>query len=247
MNPSYQVILLVSQRLGIPYNEIVYIQNNFQLTQKERIIYDFKRLRNSTYQDAFTKLNQDISAFLKIQNDRDIKELQAVLQAISAFQQSQNFSVPTETVQFIWTRLEKQDDWQELDIYILSHIFFIFEVDTAKNIVKQLLTQIEKYRYFGLGDGLKVSVLLNMATFLKLNGRLIEADVYVSDALELAIIQHEPLMKLAAMYRQSEIMFIKGYKEKSSAPGSACLFCSYFTRGNQPISQLERRMAENSK
>ncbi|EHL5772194.1 hypothetical protein KEB79_002943, partial [Listeria monocytogenes] len=72
------------------------------------------------------------------------------------------------------------------DIQIMSHIFFMFEQETALNICKELFNKLNNYRNFHNADRLEISTLLNISTMLLDKGQLKESEQYLNNCITLA-------------------------------------------------------------
>ncbi|MBC2292920.1 helix-turn-helix domain-containing protein [Listeria booriae] len=212
MNPSVDLLNSIIFNLHMNYREFIFIKNNYTLNDRDKLIHDFKRLGNSVYKDAILQLDADMSTYLSNHDDSQILELHAVLKALNQFQNHQNFNDPTNEIQFIWSRLQNQDNWNEFDIYLLSHIFFKFDPGDVDTMISSLLKNIDKYSDFNTYNTLKISLLLNIITYFKHHGMLLEAEQYIDEAYELATAEKDFRRKLAVMYRQCEVLYIKGQK-----------------------------------
>lgn len=210
MNPSVELLNIILFKLRIEYREFIFIQKDYSLTEREKIIHDFKRLGNSVYKDAAMKLNGEMVNYLAANDDPEIQELHAVLRALTRFQDTQEFHESINEIKFIWDRLKNQDNWHEFDIYLLSHIFFKFEPGDVDTMVTNLLKNVDKYRDFNTNNTLKISLLLNIITYYKYHGMLLQSEKYIEEAYNLASIEKDFRRKLAAMYRQCEVDFVKG-------------------------------------
>lgn len=212
MNPSVDLLNSIIFNLHMNYREFIFIKNNYTLNDRDKLIHDFKRLGNSVYKDAILQLDADMSTYLSNHDDPQILELHAVLKALNQFQNHQNFNDPTNEIQFIWSRLQNQDNWNEFDIYLLSHIFFKFDPGDVDTMISSLLKNVDKYSDFNTYNTLKISLLLNIITYFKHHGMLLESEHYIDEAYELATAEKDFRRKLAVMYRQCELLYIKGQK-----------------------------------
>ncbi len=215
-NPSYDKITLICEKLNNSLPELIYIHNDYQLTEKETLIHDFKNLRHSLLPKPLEALLLKINKYLLIHNDRQIVELKAVIEAMIIFNETQNFSDSIDTVKFIWERLEKLDDWLEFDILILSHLFFIFEVDTAKYIIQRLLVQIKKYSLYRHHYRLEMGLMINIATFFRHSYEILEAEVFIDKGIELAQKNENTIVELIGRYKKSEILYVKGFEKEAN-------------------------------
>ncbi|MBC1920488.1 helix-turn-helix transcriptional regulator [Listeria booriae] len=215
-NPSYNTIISITDKLCIPYDELLYVQNEFQLSTRNKLVFDFQNLGNSLHKDAFNQLNQDLSDYLNKHDDFQLRDLQAVLQSIICFQESQSFTKPRPIVKPIWDRLEKQDDWYNFDLYLLSHIFYIFEPETADEIIAKLLKNIDKYEHYNQNPKFKLSFLLNIVTYYRHHERILDSEKLIEQALEIARACAFDTHQKTAEYAKAEVLFLQGETKKAT-------------------------------
>ncbi|EMX4397238.1 helix-turn-helix domain-containing protein [Listeria innocua] len=215
-NPSYDKIILICEKLNTSLPEIIYIHNDYKLSEKESLIHDFKNLRHSLLPKPLESLLFKLNEYLSKQNDRQIVELKAVVEAMIIFNNTQNFSDALETVEFIWERLEKLDDWLEFDILILSHLFFIFEIETAKHIINRLLVQMKKYSLYRHHYRLEMGLMINIATFFRHSYEILEAEPFIIKGIELAKKNENTIVELIGRYKKTEILYVKGFESEAT-------------------------------
>ncbi|HFQ5739348.1 TPA: helix-turn-helix domain-containing protein, partial [Listeria monocytogenes] len=170
INPSYDRITIFCKQIGISLDEVIYYQHNYSVSEKEKLIHEFRNLNNSIYKDPINKLISELDSYLLIDNDLQIIELKAILKAITIFTETDNVELARKEVLFIWERLEKQDEWFHFDILILAYIIFVFEDETLENVANKLMREIDKFSYFVNYKRLKLGLVLNLALFLKFAG-----------------------------------------------------------------------------
>lgn len=215
-NPSYDKIILICEKLNTSLPEIIYIHNDYKLSEKESLIHDFKNLRHSLLPKPLESLLFKLNEYLSKQDDRQIVELKAVVEAMIIFNNTQNFSDALETVEFIWERLEKLDDWLEFDILILSHLFFIFEIETAKHIINRLLVQMKKYSLYRHHYRLEMGLMINIATFFRHSYEILEAEPFIIKGIELAKKNENTIVELIGRYKKTEILYVKGFESEAT-------------------------------
>ncbi|ELY0461694.1 helix-turn-helix domain-containing protein [Listeria innocua] len=215
-NPSYDKIILICEKMNTSLPEIIYIHNDYKLSEKESLIHDFKNLRHSLLPKPLESLLFKLNEYLSKQDDRQIVELKAVVEAMIIFNNTQNFSDALETVEFIWERLEKLDDWLEFDILILSHLFFIFEIETAKHIINRLLVQMKKYSLYRHHYRLEMGLMINIATFFRHSYEILEAEPFIIKGIELAKKNENTIVELIGRYKKTEILYVKGFESEAT-------------------------------
>ncbi|MBC1456253.1 helix-turn-helix domain-containing protein [Listeria newyorkensis] len=209
--PSYDKVVLLCDKLGITLTELIYCHNKYGVTEKEEIIQDYRRLKNSLDEDPFTKLINKINVYLKENpSDYQIAEMRAVLLAAISINKTQKFDEAKELVAPIWERLQRQNEWYHFDLMIISQSIYIFSEDDAKEIIKTLISQADKYNYYVDNNQLKISVLMNISLYLKINHSILASETYIDEAISLCK-QHRNLpLEYTAYAKKAEIEMLKG-------------------------------------
>lgn len=210
INPSYDRITIFCKQIGINLEEAIYYQHNYSVSEKEKLIHEFRNLNNSIYKDPINKLISDLDNYLLLDNDLQIIELKAILKAITIFTETDNTELARKEVLFIWERLEKQDEWFHFDILILAYIIFVFEDETPENVANKLMSEIDKFSYFVNYKRLKLGLVLNLALFLKFAGKMDQTIKYIDTGIQLATEIDNLSIKYLSYHRKSEYLLYKG-------------------------------------
>ncbi|EAD9125517.1 Rgg/GadR/MutR family transcriptional regulator [Listeria monocytogenes] len=215
INPSYDRITIFCKQIGISLDEVIYYQHNYSVSEKEKLIHEFRNLNNSIYKDPINKLISELDSYLLIDNDLQIIELKAILKAITIFTETDNVELARKEVLFIWERLEKQDEWFHFDILILAYIIFVFEDETLENVANKLMREIDKFSYFVNYKRLKLGLVLNLALFLKFAGKMEQTIKYIDIGIQLATDIDNLSIKYLAYHRKAEYLLYNGHVEQA--------------------------------
>ncbi|WP_306026639.1 helix-turn-helix transcriptional regulator [Listeria monocytogenes] len=215
INPSYDRITIFCKQIGISLDEVIYYQHNYSVSEKEKLIHEFRNLNNSIYKDPINKLISELDSYLLIDNDLQIIELKAILKAITIFTETDNVELARKEVLFIWERLEKQDEWFHFDILILAYIIFVFEDETLENVANKLMREIDKFSYFVNYKRLKLGLVLNLALFLKFAGKMNQTIKYIDIGIQLATDIDNLSIKYLAYHRKAEYLLYNGHVEQA--------------------------------
>ncbi|EGJ6230504.1 helix-turn-helix domain-containing protein [Listeria monocytogenes] len=215
INPSYDRITIFCKQIGISLDEVIYYQHNYSVSEKEKLIHEFRNLNNSIYKDPINKLISELDSYLLIDNDLQIIELKAILKAITIFTETDNVELARKEVLFIWKRLEKQDEWFHFDILILAYIIFVFEDETLENVANKLMREIDKFSYFVNYKRLKLGLVLNLALFLKFAGKMEQTIKYIDIGIQLATDIDNLSIKYLAYHRKAEYLLYNGHVEQA--------------------------------
>ncbi|EAF3881154.1 Rgg/GadR/MutR family transcriptional regulator [Listeria monocytogenes] len=210
VNPSYTTITTFANQLGVSLEEVLYYQNNYSISEKEKLIYEFRNLKLSTYDDPLSNLITKMNIYLKKHYEIQIVELKAVLEASRIFTLTDDIEQARKKVEFIWDRLEKQDEWFYFDVLLLSNIIYMFESDILIDVGKKIMKEIEKFTYNIHSLRLKMGISLNLALFLKFAEKMDFAIEFIEIGLDLAKQNEDLVVQYLAYYRKAEYLLYKG-------------------------------------
>lgn len=245
--PAYDRLQYIAKKMHTTIPEIEFLQYNKNLSEVDKLIFDFRvNIKNSMYTGRVNALKKRMENYLENEFDRRIFELVAILEAMLVIEETQEYQAPKQLVDFIWERLEKQDEWQLYDMMILANIFFIFPVDTAKSIVNRLMKQLETYKYFEQTRRMQLSINLNVINYFKANGLLLESEMYIEEAIRLAKEVENLTYEVIAKFRFAELQLIKGDVERAEKMAMNVLTILELGEKEELLKEL-RRDWENTK
>lgn len=228
INPTYNRILIFCKQINISLDEVIYYQHNYTIDEKQKLIYEFRNLHSSIYKDPINNLISDLSDYLKKDNDLQIRELKAILKAISIFTETDSVDLARKEVEFIWKRLEKQDEWFHYDILILAHIIFVFKNETLEFVATKLMAEIDKFSYFINYKRLKTGLVFNLALFLKFAGKMEHTIKYIDIGIQLATDINNESIKYIGYHRKAEyLLYINKIEEAETLHKKALSFFDF--------------------
>ncbi|HBK0377555.1 TPA: helix-turn-helix transcriptional regulator, partial [Listeria monocytogenes] len=147
--PSVDIASLLLQRLDISSPEMEYRLNNFSLSEKEKLINEFREIGSSANVAGINSLLIKMKNFLQSNYSAYISNLILILESLTLFQEEQSFENARKIVTPIWQSLEKRDEWLYKDILLISNIIYMFDGETFLNMKNRLLFFINKYYHLG--------------------------------------------------------------------------------------------------
>ncbi|EAE1801302.1 helix-turn-helix transcriptional regulator [Listeria innocua] len=213
--PSVDIANSLLQRLDISSPEMEYRLNNFSLSEKEKLINEFREIGSSANVTGINSLLIKMKTFLQSDYSAYISNLILILESLTIFQKEQSFENARKIVAPIWQSLEKRDEWLYKDILLISNIIYMFDGETFLNMKNRLLFFINKYYHLGTVKKLYIITLLNSVLYMKKNNRFIEAEEDLNIALIKAKEQNEHIRYLDALSLKAELLWLKGEKETS--------------------------------
>ncbi|HHQ0210941.1 TPA: helix-turn-helix domain-containing protein, partial [Listeria innocua] len=118
--PSVDIASLLLQRLDISSPEMEYRLNNFSLSEKEKLINEFREIGSSANVAGINSLLIKMKNFLQSNYSAYISNLILILESLTLFQEEQSFENARKIVTPIWQSLEKRDEWLYKDILLIS-------------------------------------------------------------------------------------------------------------------------------
>ncbi|EAF5262118.1 helix-turn-helix transcriptional regulator, partial [Listeria monocytogenes] len=109
--PSVDIASLLLQRLDISSPEMEYRLNNFSLSEKEKLINEFREIGSSANVAGINSLLIKMKNFLQSNYSAYISNLILILESLTLFQEEQSFENARKIVTPIWQSLEKRDEW----------------------------------------------------------------------------------------------------------------------------------------
>ncbi|MBC2242258.1 helix-turn-helix domain-containing protein [Listeria booriae] len=209
-SPSFEKIELILERLCISQKQFEFIRNNFQLDEKEQILVEFRQMGYTVELDKINAMLKKINDLLEVQHDEMYVNLKILLESFALFQKTQNLALVQEKAVEIWNKLEMKDRWYYEDIILIMNILYVFPPGTLEHKVDRLLKFVDQYKLYEPKAAIDVVVKLNYATFLKLNGRMLEAKEMVDEIIDIAHSKQLVLYEQSALFKKAEIMLTEG-------------------------------------
>ncbi|WP_088808925.1 MULTISPECIES: helix-turn-helix domain-containing protein [unclassified Listeria] len=230
MNPSYEKIMVFCQQLGVNLAEVVYYQHNKSVSEREMLFYEFRNLKLSVYEDPLLSLIRKMDDYLSREKDIMIFELRAILKGAKYLNDSNDIERAKKEVSFIWNRLEKQDEWFEFDVLLISNIIYVFDLDTLIILGEKLIDEVEKNKYLISYNRLKTVLMMNIALFLKQKGRMDLVKKYLDKGIEFSYKNNDLVSAYLGKYRLAEYYLYIGEYEKAEDMNSEAV--SFFEEIN---------------
>ncbi|MBC2173984.1 Rgg family transcriptional regulator [Listeria booriae] len=182
-SPRFDKIVPVLNRIGISFDEFLYVHNGYQEPPDEKILRGFVNLKDTTNIEGIKQLQAEIKAVPLASTSTFIGYLKLVLEAFLVFEKEQSFVRAKEIVAPIWEQLQRQETWYYKDILIMANIYYLFDEKAVDTIISTMLTQVEKYKNYKASVNLDTVILLNYCFYLTERGRVLESEPYLEKAL----------------------------------------------------------------
>ncbi|MBC2239808.1 helix-turn-helix domain-containing protein [Listeria booriae] len=215
--PSIEMFLDILQELDINMLEFFYIQNDFQLPERDRLFKLFRDQKQSLNEKYLFELIDIYDVYLENNNDPFIEALRHILGISVEVNQKQSFDVESPESKEIWERIALQDVWYHNDIYLMTKIFYTFPVEQAENVLKKALEQLEKYDHYPQIHFFKIAFLLNCSRHYILAGSYRESKKHLIEAEKLARLHQVELFRITSHYLLAYSEYAEGFTEAAEA------------------------------
>lgn len=162
------------ERLNMTYNEFFFIHENFQRPPKAQLVKDFFSLQYNS-ESELQKILASIEDYLQHDEDLLVTDLRIVCLALLSLRKKQGMEVARKLVTPIWERMSALHNWYVIDFLLLNSILYVFPVDTAIEISKNMIQRLKKYKQFEEVRILKSSIQINISLLLIKNEQPAEA------------------------------------------------------------------------
>lgn len=184
--PSYTKFLFLLQRLDLGIQEFEYIHNNYSLSEKQNILTKFSLINTNLDVIALNELIDLSLKYLEKNKDIFISNILCICKALLLAQKENSYHAARILVSPIWERLSKQDTLYLNDIILLSNIFYLFQSDTAIEIVKFAIKRLQKYDSFCNIEQIQVSFYINLSTLMIEENKFVEAMKFIDNSIKFA-------------------------------------------------------------
>lgn len=189
----------ILQRLGIPFEEFLYIQHGYQYSQREEIINQFYRINNNE-EALLIGLRKRCKQYLKNnKDDHQIKHIATILNGLIILAKTNDLEQAKTIVEPVWHDLSKYNQLFVTELYMLNEILFLFPLPTVLQMKPFILRQIAKYENFHGVSRLHIKLLMNITLLLMQNKNYAKARMEILNTICLCKIDND-FIPLAICY-----------------------------------------------
>lgn len=152
--------------LNTDMNEFLFLQNDNQLPDRQKLFKKFRDQRQSIYEEYINQLIIEFDDYIeKNPHDQFIEDLRHLLDINLAVNKKQSYDVATKQSYEIWERYALQKRWYHNDLYIITKLFFIFPLELSEKMISKITTELDRYNEFTNIETFKLSFLLNCSFY----------------------------------------------------------------------------------
>lgn len=204
-------------RLHMTSEEFIFVSNGFEHRNQDSIIQNFFELPYNDTQQLRT-LKTKVNNLLKSEVDPLLKDIYTICDAMIILAERSNLNAARKLVNPIWERLSKRDNWYLSEIRLINVILYLFPIDTAIEMTRHVLNQLERYNGFQDTNRLKITFNMNLSLLFMKSGNYQSALTIINNLL---VTQRKSLsyISLALCFSRSYICYFHLGKNKKEYIG----------------------------
>jgi transcriptional regulator with XRE-family HTH domain len=152
------------ERLNISLHEFFYIHQNYQATNRQKLIQTFTRMELTPLHEI-TEQMELIQQYLNNNCDQDIQMLYYAYESLKELVETNQLHNVRAAAKQVWSYMQQLDHWYINDLELLNSIILYFPLDIAKEISNTALRRLNAYKEFEKDvTYLKLYFRLNLTT-----------------------------------------------------------------------------------
>lgn len=216
--PSFDKVIQLLAKLGVEMDEFMYINNQYQITQYEKLYAQLIYAENRRNHKELARVA------VKIAKEKDTNRSFYELHLLAQMALQENNLPATVTIDQISSDMRAvildTENWLFADFRRLNNFLRIFAISEAVFLYKRAVKAFEKYEEFPRENNIRIYLALNLGQMLVEEGQQTQAADYFQQAKDYAGRKNKLFQKLtieATMERVASTTVehenIKGFKE----------------------------------
>ncbi|KGR85526.1 helix-turn-helix domain-containing protein [Lysinibacillus odysseyi] len=142
-----EIFTKLLERLNLSSNEFFYIHNNYQMTEPEEIMKDFRNLE-ITFPEILNNHMRRLSAYLKEYPSSTLRKIFIAYEVLYLEAEEGDIESAKQKAGLVWEDFQKLDSWYIDDLILLNSLLTLFPLETAMEITTTALKRIDAYQLF---------------------------------------------------------------------------------------------------
>lgn len=182
ITPNISKYLAILNHLDISHDEFVYIMNDYQLDEKDRIWHLFIENMKNPSVDQAAELIKVSEEYVEDQYDQLILSVLNSVRAFHILLTEKNVEKAKEHAAKVWDRLQELDKWYLRELYLVNSILYLFEIETAVSFTRTALKELNLYTHFNQAKELPILYKFHLSALL-IEEELYEHALYYINSL----------------------------------------------------------------
>lgn len=179
ITPTLSKYLAILDHMDMSHEEFIYLLNDFELGQKETILYLFKQLDKNPTLELVYEIIEKGETLVKERYDQLILDILNACRGYAVLFEEQNLAKAKDYAQEVWNRMETLDKWYLAELHIINSILYLFDSDTAALLTERALESLTHYQHLDEVKNLKISFLLHLTNLLMMDQKYEQALFYI--------------------------------------------------------------------
>jgi len=206
ITPTLSKYLAILDHMDMSHEEFSYLLNDFELGQKEMILYLFKQLEKNPTHELVNEIIEKGETLVQERYDQLILDILNACRGYAVLFEGQDLATAKKYAQKVWDRMETLDKWYLAELHIINSILYLFDSDTAALFTERALETLVQYPHLEEALVLKTSFLLHLTNLLMMDQKYEQALFYIKQMeIECSRLDY-PVMLAAALVRKEVCM-----------------------------------------
>lgn len=160
-----ETFLSILGKFYMSSSEFIFINNEYEYTEDEQILMNFFSLPYNDL-DQLNLLNKRLHAYLSREKNIMLSDVLTICNALIELAETNDIESAQKIVAPVWDRLSRYNNWYLNDLKLINVLLYLFPVDTAIEVTKNLLKRLTQYKDFQGTFDLKFTLLINLTLLL---------------------------------------------------------------------------------
>ena len=208
ITPTLSKYLSILDHMDMSHEEFSYLLNDFELGQKETILYLFKQLNKNPTLELIYEIIEKGENLVQERYDQLTLDILNVCRGYAVLFEEQDLAKAKDYAQEVWNRMETLDKWYLAELHIINNILYLFDSDTAALLTERALETLTQYKHLDEVRTLKISFLLHLTNLLMMDQKYEQALFYIKQ-METESAQMDDAVMLATALVRKEVCMKK--------------------------------------
>lgn len=183
VNPSFDVIEKILLRLNMSLDEFIFVCNNKNISDKQKIMNTFLSISSNTETKKISYCLDICTKQNIIEYDPIFDDIILICTGLLSLSKKKNIlKVPNE-ITIVWNKYKEKDTWYLIEIKIINCLLFLFPIFTSLSLAQRLNNELLKYNDFDKLNTMQAKIFLNISTLYLEKGLKKEAHFMLDKAL----------------------------------------------------------------
>jgi hypothetical protein len=187
--------------------EFFFIANNYQISPYKNLLNRFFDLPYNN-ENELKKIIEEVKRYNLENDDVFLKDIYLICKALLSLDQTSDITLSQKIVEPVWERLSNHNCWYLNDIRLINVMLYLFRIDTAIEVTKNILRRLQKYNGFQDTYRLTITYSVNLSLLLIKNQKFKDA-LNLLDQLLQRSMKHMHYVTLAVCYSRKAICLFR--------------------------------------